>query len=512
MDYDLSKKALSVSETVFEGSLEQPIDLDFSLPDYCPDIQRILKCRVYPKIYTRNISGDRLDVEGAAEVKIMYLDAIKKSVRCCEQTIPFSSSFNMKTTPQNAIIKTCAKPEYLNCRALSPRRLDIHGAFSITATVVCKTDKEIADSIVGDNIQAKTINIPLSSLSGLGQQLFTINDEIMLGSGKPPIESILRTDVTAITSDCKAVTNKFMLKGDINIKVLYLSDLDIGTTEVIDYVMPFSEIIDVDGVDDESTCDINVEILNYDIRSKSDISEQNPSIDVEVKLSATVAAYKNDEVTVITDAYSTMYDLDMVFSQNNIENLSRQMRENCMAKTTVETGSDEIIRVIDLWNEQCSVHIAEEKGQLIAKGKVNVCILALNNEELPFYIERVADFTHPLGEGSLSDITLTSKAQVVSISYRLSDSRSIDLRAEIIIEVTSFTSKTIRTVTSASADEEHIRKRDTKAALTLYFASEGESVWGIAKEYSVSCDAVMTENSLTEDKVLQGRMLLIPNI
>ena len=61
MEYVLSKKELSVGETVFEGCIEQPIDLDFSLPDYCPDIQRILKCRVYPKIYTRNISGDRLD-------------------------------------------------------------------------------------------------------------------------------------------------------------------------------------------------------------------------------------------------------------------------------------------------------------------------------------------------------------------------------------------------------------------------------------------------------------------
>ena len=38
MEYVLLKKALSVCEAVFEGSSEQPVDIDFTLPDYCPDI------------------------------------------------------------------------------------------------------------------------------------------------------------------------------------------------------------------------------------------------------------------------------------------------------------------------------------------------------------------------------------------------------------------------------------------------------------------------------------------
>lgn len=512
MDYVLSKKALSVSETVFEGCLEQPIDLDFSLPDYCPDIQKILKCRVYPKIYTRNISGDRLDVEGAAEVKIMYLDAVKKSVRCSEHTMPFSSSFNMKSTPQNAIIKTSVKPEYLNCRALSPRRLDIHGAFSICASVLCKTEKEFAMAIENEDVQAKNMNIPISSLAGFGQQQFTTTDEIMLGAGKPPVESILRTDVQAALGDCKAVANKLMLKGELNIKVLYLSDLDTGTTEVLDYVLPFSEIVDVDGLDDECVNDINVEVLNYDIRSKGDMSDQNPAIAVDVKLAATVVAYRSTEISVITDAYSTMYDLDMVFSQSSVTQLNKQVKDTCMTKSTVETGSDEISRVLDLWNEQCTVSVKEEGGQLVASGKVGVCILALNNEELPFYTERVIEFTHPIGEGTLGDISPQARAQVNSISYRLNGAKALDLRAELSIEVAMFNGKNIRTVTEVTADEEHVRKKDNKAALTIYYAAEGESVWNIAKDYAVNCSAIMAENQLNEDKVLQGRMLLIPNI
>ena len=49
MEYPLSKKTLSVNETVFEGCAEQPIDLDYSLPDYCPDMQKNIKMPGLPQ-------------------------------------------------------------------------------------------------------------------------------------------------------------------------------------------------------------------------------------------------------------------------------------------------------------------------------------------------------------------------------------------------------------------------------------------------------------------------------
>ena len=90
MEYVLLKKALSICETVFEGSSEQPVDVDFTLPDYCPDIEKILKCTAVPSIFSKNLSGGNLEIDGAVNIKVLYLDAKNKTIRCCEHSSPFS--------------------------------------------------------------------------------------------------------------------------------------------------------------------------------------------------------------------------------------------------------------------------------------------------------------------------------------------------------------------------------------------------------------------------------------
>ena len=141
MQCDAEKVTLGICKTSFESCSEQAVDLDFNLPDYCPDIQKILKCQIYPKVTMRNIVGETLTVDGFYSVKLLYLDAEKMSIRCCEHTSPFSTQFNLKDNMENALAYTKTKVEYINCRALNQRRLEIHGVFSVCVKVKTREEK-----------------------------------------------------------------------------------------------------------------------------------------------------------------------------------------------------------------------------------------------------------------------------------------------------------------------------------------------------------------------------------
>ena len=71
MDYMAEKNPLSTIEILYDGCQEQPVDLDITLPDYCPDIQKILKCQVYPIILDQSLAGDRLELGGSYTVRVL---------------------------------------------------------------------------------------------------------------------------------------------------------------------------------------------------------------------------------------------------------------------------------------------------------------------------------------------------------------------------------------------------------------------------------------------------------
>ena len=103
MEYHLRTEVLQGTEVVFDGCQEQPVDLTLSLPDYCPDIQRILKCQIYPCITSKSIVGDSLEVNGNTMLRILYVDSVGLPIRCCEKISTFTTNIPMKKTLDNPI-------------------------------------------------------------------------------------------------------------------------------------------------------------------------------------------------------------------------------------------------------------------------------------------------------------------------------------------------------------------------------------------------------------------------
>ena len=81
-------------------------------------------------ITVRSVIGDRLEVKAVLPVRVLYLDAGGTSVRHCRSRTVLIIA--LRKTPESPIALVRTRMEYINCRAVSPRRLDIHGAFSVS--------------------------------------------------------------------------------------------------------------------------------------------------------------------------------------------------------------------------------------------------------------------------------------------------------------------------------------------------------------------------------------------
>ena len=124
------------------------------------------------------------------------------------------------------MIFTSSRVEYINCRATSPRRLDIHGAFSICAKVAEKVNNEFVSNIEGEDIQQKQQQIPASQVTSIAQQQFSVSEVLEISDSKPPANNIIRSGATATISDYKVVSGKLIVKGEVSVKLLYAPESD----------------------------------------------------------------------------------------------------------------------------------------------------------------------------------------------------------------------------------------------------------------------------------------------
>lgn len=512
MNYDVSRETISVSGLVFDGCQELPVDLDLSLPDYCPDIQKILKCSVIPKITSRNISGDRLNIDGVINIKLIYVDSDKKAVRCCESSNPFSCSVDLRTSPENAVSLTSSRVEYMNCRAINPRRIDIHGALAICAKVYNKDNMDITSCVNGDDVQQKRLNMTVSNLTGLGQQQFSISEMLDLGQNKPLPEIIIRSDVVLVFDDYKNMANKVVVKGEAIVKILYIGDINTCNMEVMEFSIPFSQVIDVPGASEDCKCVVLFEILGHNEQIQNTNSGESNLVSEDIRAAATVMAYVDQDIKVSTDVYSTDYDLECSSEFVRLCRLADSIKSSYSTKSTVEFTEFNISRVIDIWSDNCSINGKYENGGITYDGKINICVLAVDLDGVPFYIERIVDISckKDVGTNFGEDASVDSNICPIAIGYRITGSGSIEIKADLKICSHVYSYEKCNMVVSANPLDSDLRNKDRNCALTIYYAKAGESIWDIARRYYTSVDAVKNENSISSDVIDQEKMLLIP--
>lgn len=511
MNYAVKTDRITTGGVICDKRPEQTVDADIKLPDYCPDVQKILKCRMEPQIESRCIAGDRLEIEGTTVVRVIYVDAINNSIRCTEQNYPFAISENLPGSPQNAAISTDIRVSYLNCRALSPRRLNIHGAFTVGIRVTEMTDSHVCTHIKGSDIQQRKKSAEFSCLTGITQQPFSVTEALEASQNSPAVQLVVRSDIRAANGEYSISSGKLTYKGELLVKLLYLSDLDSGKAETMEYSIPFSQVAALSGsVGEGSETVVRMEVLSSGITLRNEIGFDNPLPVLSARLCLTVLSYERRNTELVTDCYSTLYKTEASSAACRLPLLGKRINETVVEKSTVELVDSSVAHVIDVWCES-GASVCEKVGlKALLRGKYNVCVLAEDPEGSIIYTERTLEYNRDiraLSEDAQTDSVVS--AAVISSSYRIASEKRIEVRTEISVTGELYESTVINALTGCTADENSPCKRDKDAALILCYAHKGDDIWEIARTHSTPADRLRADNDLTEDILTEDKMLIL---
>ena len=140
MNLESTKKNILTAKKVYDKRNEYPVDCEFTLPDYCPDIERILKCNITSRIAGISVLSDTAQVDINTVICVLYVTKEDKLFGY-EMPMSLSKSINVGVIDKETIKSYSSKTEYVNCRALNNRKIDVHGSISVMLKLLINEEK-----------------------------------------------------------------------------------------------------------------------------------------------------------------------------------------------------------------------------------------------------------------------------------------------------------------------------------------------------------------------------------
>lgn len=509
MEQKIIKTPVYVSEIIFEQSAEQPIDVDFSLPDYCPDILKILKCRGVSRISSRTISGRTVTVEGCITVTCIYTDD-RNRICAYEYQYPFSKSFETDIECDGAEIVCRSRCDYINCRAVTNRKIDIHGAAGITVILKKRKCTEIISDYDEPTTELRRGKAPATSPIGRNEKYIIIEEEIECGNGQPPIRSIIRYDANAAVRECKILAGKVMVKGELVIGILYCGEE--GAPQTVRSTLPFSQLLEIDEINEGCECESCAEIAYIDIKPRFSGDGDEKSFRLNAKILISSEAYCNNDIDIITDAYSRKYEAEITKCEIDFERICRTISETFSCKKTLDFPEKSLCEICDIRCDAERRSVSFENGMLCVGGTLIACVIAKDCDGVANYYEKPIDFDYKVQiDNSNETLHCDPQITVLSCGYTLNGDSSMEIRCELCIGAAVYESRRMPLIVGIKTDEKRPILHCHDSAMTIFFADGGENVWDIARKYGASVEEIKKINDITNDTLEAACMLLVPN-
>ncbi|MCL1866844.1 MAG: DUF3794 domain-containing protein [Oscillospiraceae bacterium] len=544
MDLKTTKEPVFLSEVVYDGQVEQGVEFDYVLPDYYPDIFKVLKCSITPCVISYSVSGNQLYCDGVAYIKVLYLSRDNNLVNCIEQRYTYSKTIEMVKPAENAIVYISPKTDYCNCRAVSGRRIDVRGAVSCKVKVSCTRESQMITGVSGMGVETLKTSLNYCGEKLIASRQFVTREDIETGVGSGGINSIIHHDASVSVTDYKIIANKVVVKGEALIKALYLtkgtalisnisnageenteSSISVSEdAEVIEAVIPISQIIDLPGVGENHVCYVNLSVMDCDLEIKSSDVGENRLLSCDLTVNCTVTAHLEKQVMPLVDMYSVDYESSFTKTVIKTETMPQIIERQLNLKGLVECGEGNLETVFDsrydISNVVCRVKESKEskesdggEGELMISGQANMQVIGRLDNGAPVCLEKSEQFELTTQVNGLTERhNIEPNLQVVNTTYSISSDNKVDLRVTLKLSGCLYEMRSIEVIKEVTVNEDVPKNRDTDYALKLYYAEENEDVWSIAKRYNTGAEAIITENDMESDRITTPTMLLIPII
>ena len=516
MELKVFKSTIAAYGGKWETKLELPLETELLIPDYLPAVFKIVKCLIEPVIMQNNITAAHWQGEGYLRCTVYYQsDEAGTRLYRCDQKFPFEKSVELPSANYvQGPARLWGEVEYSNCRAISEHRIDLRGAYTLCVAALAVEPRELLTSLADCGVEQRTMQLDGESCTGAEEKTFTAKTTLSLpGTG----ETVLDISGSFAPQGYTVQTGQVNIKGSLTVQACYrpadAEELSVKTKEI-----PVQQTVELGGIAEGDTCCCWGRVLACTLAA-AEGAEDEPTLTITWALHAEL--WRAQQYMAVADAYSTLCQTSV--SKSSCRLLQKRAE---LAETVNVVVEDELpdatARVkacfVTLGGAQATQTQAEaaegEQVAIVGKGTAHL-LCADERGELTCYDKAFAWQLPQTFAAPAQDLwpQLTVAATKVN-SGKNGDKMRVDL--EIAVRGCVMQMQSYEVADAVELGEEFPDKNEGPA-LYLYYATQGERVFDIAKRYHARAKDLAAANHMEptagvplQDMTSQGACLLIP--
>ncbi|MDD3172787.1 MAG: DUF3794 domain-containing protein [Herbinix sp.] len=513
---ELIKKNIHMNKLRCKSTLQLTLDDDFNVPDVKPDIDQIITEQGEIKINDIKSMNGKLIVKGVLGFNVLYLSAgDQRPIHNISGEIPFDEVINMDITCADDDPTVKWDLEDLSTGLINSRKLSVKSIIRLFVGVEDLYDEETAVMVEGpEDVQSINKKIEITNVAINKKDTFRIKDEITMPSNKGNVSSLLFKDIGLSNVEVRLLDDKFSIKGELPIFILYTSDAEENPMEYYETDIVFSGTVDCNGCTEDMIEDISFGIISKSLEIKPDSDGEDRVLDLEVILELGIKVYEVEEPEILCDVYCPTKEITPVIREATYENLviKNNSKYRIADRIMVPENQPKILQICHAKGDIKIDDIVPEDTELHVEGVIEVNILYISEDDSrPMNsLKGIIPFSQVVElKGMKPGSNYEIKPYIDQLSVMMLDSEEIEVKTSINLNAIVFDMITESIITDIEVADLDMEKLQAMPGIIGYIVKNNDTLWKIAKKYYTTMDSIMDINELSDDRISEGDKLII---
>ena len=482
---NMQKKSLVLNKCSINENISDWIEQDIIVPDSKPDAVKIVNVTVTPYVTDCEVMDGKVKVMGKLNYFVIYR---VNDEGFCNRGLFMSYPYSEVLTLENAKsgMNMTIDPKCKNVIFSLPNERKI----AVKSEIMFKVKvKEQVNAYVIKNfdcdmpIECKMCNKTFNNIIQNKSSVIASKEDVMLPKEAEDFFEILKIEAKIKNTEYKESYNKIMVKGDIDVKIIYLTENSTEDVKRVSIDVPFSAMVELGNISDKSKFDIKYIIQDFSIKLNPDITTTK-TLTTEYQIMVDVTMYEEDEVEYVEDFYSQNRELK--YEEETVEAVSKTVTFTNNSYITPKITNN----MVELeGNAKLSLLLQDRETMELDNKIIDVLV----NQK--YDVDGISEISNAYVEITGDNIEVTQNGTDIEVRISL----QIYTNIEDLINLNLIDSI-----------EDNILDISNLDSINIYVVKAGDTLWNIAKKYKTSIDKLVKTNDIQNPDVIDvGQKILI---